>query len=205
MREDMKSVARMIAARLVQFSTTDTSTASGHGDTFTGRSLDDGQQSPIPSRRMWPFGIRSRPPRGVDCIVVKANGGSNQGVMVGAESDAYGPSDLADGETAIYSKAFAHALVADKDGNTKIASDTANSKNVIVNGGTRVVVLDQDHVDCGTLTLTLADSGGTPVLSYVYVDGQGNTTTGSTSAGAPGTPLPIKGVVTGSAQNFKAV
>lgn len=205
MRDEIKAIARAAVARLVQFSTTDASTASGHGDTMTGRSLDDGQQSPIPTRRLWPFGIRSRPPRGVDCVVVKANGGSNQGVMVGAESDAYGPEDLADGETAIYSKAFARALVADKDGNTKIGSDTGNNKDVIVNGGTRVVVLDQDHVDCGTLTLTLSSAAGVSTLAYSYTDGLGNITTGSTTGGAPGTPLPIKGVVSGSAQNFKGV
>lgn len=53
-------------------------------------------------RRMWPFGIRSRVPEGVEAITVGPMGSEAQKVMIAAESATYGPGDLDDGETAIY-------------------------------------------------------------------------------------------------------
>src|SRR5579859_737668 len=55
-------------------------------------------------RRVWPFGLRSRPPKGVLAVWIGPPGRSGAGVIVGAESSRFGPSDLADGEVAFYNK-----------------------------------------------------------------------------------------------------
>jgi phage gp45-like len=188
-------LADMIRA-VVQFSTVARSTSSGHGDAMTGRTPPGETPNQIPVRRMWPFGIRSVPPVGIDCAVVKANAGPNNGIMVGAESAKYGPSDLVEGETAIYSKENPKALHADADGATRINAKA--TKDVIVNGGTRLVVLDTDHVNCGTLAITFVPA--TPSLSIVYTPPFGSPQT----VNDVGT-ITLVGQVISSAQNFRGV
>ena len=101
-----------------------TSSDDGQSDEVEGRSESNEPQYQIPVRRLWPFGIRSRPPAGVQALVVNVNGGSTKGVMLGAESSGYGPSDLKDGETAIYSKALPYAVFADENGKVLIGAST---------------------------------------------------------------------------------
>lgn len=92
------------------------SSADGHDDALEGRTAPAEPDYQIPVRRIWPFGIRSRPPAGVEAVVVYPNGSPVSGVMVGAESAKYGPSDLEEGETAVYSSSGA-TMKLDKDGN----------------------------------------------------------------------------------------
>lgn len=81
------------------------STAGGASADDTVRSLPaapPAKTGTLRVRRMWPFGIRSRVPEGVEAITVGPMGSETQKVMIAAESATYGPGDLDDGETAIY-------------------------------------------------------------------------------------------------------
>jgi phage gp45-like len=80
---------------------------------------------------MWPFGLRSRPPSGVEAVVVLVNGAATRAVMVSAESAKYGPSDLEEGESALYNKTAAVIRIW-KDGKITIDADNAD---LVVNGG----------------------------------------------------------------------
>ena len=78
------------------------------------------QQGRIHARRMWPFGFRSIIPAGVECVTVSPMGSQTQKVILGAESNSYGPTDLQTGEVAIYNSVHAQGAVCwiklDKDG-----------------------------------------------------------------------------------------
>lgn len=111
------------------------SSADGTGDTVQGH--EDGapsdEQFDLAARRIWPFGIRSVPPAGVDAVWVRS-GGSTNGVMVGAESSRFGPSDLADGEVALYNKTAGVLVRLGSDGTVNITAGVG--KTVNVNGST---------------------------------------------------------------------
>jgi hypothetical protein len=101
---DLRQMLVDWASRIVRF----TSIATAGSDTsctVAGRSYAGGPPEPgIRARLMFPFGIRSVPPSGVDAAVVHPAGASARGIVVGCDSKAFGPADLAEGETAIYSK-----------------------------------------------------------------------------------------------------
>lgn len=79
------------------------STSADSNDFIKGHPAKPGEQpSKLHARRMWPFGIRGRPPAGTPSITVGPLGSDSQKVMIAADSASYGPSDLADGEVAIY-------------------------------------------------------------------------------------------------------
>jgi len=189
------------ASRIVRF--TQIASASSDGTaSVAGRAYAGGPAAPnLKARLLFPFGIRSVPPSGVDAAVIHAAGASARGMIVGCDSKEYGPSDLSDGETAVYSQANPKALVADQHGNTEVTSATVDGVpgDVIVNGGSKPVVLDGDSVDCGHLVFV--PNAGTLAASLSYV--------------GPGVPLPdplavgavvlaLSGMVSGSAPHFKA-
>lgn len=136
---------------------------SGHEDELRGRSEPDEPSYEVQVRRMWPYGLRSRPPAGVDAVAVGDR--PETMVMVGAESPLYGPSDLAEGEVAIY------ATEADitAAGSGKVRVDSASAKDVVVNGGTKEVARKDDLVAANTtmaawiaaVTTALANLGQT--------------------------------------------
>lgn len=98
---EFRDKLRNALAAVIRFTRTASASEDGQDDACEGRGSDD-EAPKLGVRRLWPFGIRSLPPEGVDALVVHANGGSTNGVMLGAESKAYGPSDLKTGETALY-------------------------------------------------------------------------------------------------------
>jgi phage gp45-like len=144
---------------VVLFSRVAATSASGHEDEVDGRSEPDEPSYQVQVRRLFPFGLRSRPPAGVDAVAVCASGSPSAGVMVGAESPAYGPSDLAEGEAALYNIATGTRVLLKADGSIQI--DAASGKDVVVNGGTARVSRVGDSV---TVTGTCPNTGtGTPV------------------------------------------
>ncbi len=127
---EIRDYVRGLFAGLVRFTKTSGATSDGQGDQTEGRGEED-EAPPYPVRRLWPFGIRSMPPDGVDAVVVHANGSSTSGIMVGAESADYGPSDLEGGELALYSQFNPEVALADKDGKTTITSTDAADPPVV--------------------------------------------------------------------------
>lgn len=99
---ELRDYVQQVMSRVARYAPTVKSSASGHGDAVAGRSEPDEPQNQYTVRRLWPFGLRSRPPVGVEALILHVNGGSANGVMVGAESGAYGPSDLEEGDVALY-------------------------------------------------------------------------------------------------------
>lgn len=166
--------------RMVRFARVSVNTASGDGDSVHGHQPgDEEEEYQYQIRRLWPFGIRSRPPAGVDAVVVHAFGGATNGIMVGAESPEYGPGDLAEGETAIYCKASGTVIRLDKDG--AITVETKANQAINIAAGTGAAV----NISAGT-GASVVVNGGANNVARAAVDTAG--------------PYPI----TGGALFFKA-
>lgn len=121
-----------IAAGIVKYGLYSRSTASGEGDAIRGYQIDgaDEQQYDFAGRRVFPFGIRSRPPSGTWGVWIGKGGRSGDGIIVGAESSRFGPSNLNDGEVAIYNKVTGCMALFDQNGGisfTAAAGQTVNS------------------------------------------------------------------------------
>jgi phage gp45-like len=97
---------------------------------------NDEESYDLDGQRMWPFGIRSRPPQGVDAVWLAVGGRnrSSHGVIVGADSKGYGPGDLQDGEVAIYNKVSGTIIKLDASGGITITAATGQVVNI--NGST---------------------------------------------------------------------
>lgn len=185
-------------ASVIRFAQVCLNTASGDGDSVQGHETTNEEAEggyQYQTRRIWPFGIRSRPPKGCDAVVVHVFGGASNGVMVGAESPEYGPDDLEDGEVAIYAKKSGAVIKIDKDG--KVTIDAPNTTDVVVNGGTLKVARDTDPTNNGTWAHTPASGTGVTPCSLVYVPPGGVPTTIDPLGVA------VTGKINGGAAHFK--
>jgi hypothetical protein len=104
---------------------------------------DPGQEQPgqRPVSRVEPFGFRSRPTSKVRGLALRL-GRSNVLFLGILPTEGYGPQDLKDGETSLYSAAVERGVHLDEDGNNNI--NAADSKDVVVNGGTKQVARVDD-------------------------------------------------------------
>lgn len=109
---------RETLALLVKLLPYSRSTADGVGDKVQGYTTEGSDEQPYDydGRRMFPFGIRSVPPKGVQAVWLGVAGESGNGVIVAAESSRFGPSDLADGEVCLYNKVTGATIKIDKNG-----------------------------------------------------------------------------------------
>jgi len=207
MRDIREYVSAKVSA-IVRASTVSLSTASGNGDKVDGH-LTYEDEAPggydYTVRRLWPFGIRSRPPVGCDAVVVHAFGGSTNGVMVGAESSVYGPSDLVEGEVAIYAKKAGAVIKIDVNG--KVTIDAPNTTDVVVNGGTKKVARVDDTTNPGVISLSSTGPVlGLYTVTLTYTNAAGTpTTVGSwTTATVAGMAnVQMAGKITSGADHFK--
>jgi phage gp45-like len=113
MNAELVRSIRQLVARVAGLAETGRATSLGRNDQI---------KSTDPVRRIWPFGLRSVPVQGSEGVVLVINGGRRSGgaaVLVGAENLKYGPQDLKEGETALYSQ-FDAIIRLDKDGNITI-------------------------------------------------------------------------------------
>ena len=135
----LESLVRSVTANAIRFSTVSKTSADGQSDQVRGRAVDpsDGADYSYPVRRMSTWGVRSVPPAGVDALILHVNGGNNNGVMIGNESARFGPSDLLDGELAIYNKATGCVIKMDQNGAITITA--SSGQNITLNGGTQKV------------------------------------------------------------------
>jgi phage gp45-like len=186
---DVRDFVYQAIGWLVSYTRVAKSSAGGSDDEVEGRSEPNEPSYQIPVRRMWPFGIRSRPPAGVEAIVVLVNGGGTRAVMVSAESAKYGPSDLDDGESALYNKTAA-VIRLWSDGHVSIDADNAD---VVVNQGSAKVHRVGDQGDGGTIAFTSPST-----LAGTYTDPDGVPHPFSV-----GTPIVLKTKATEGAERFK--
>jgi phage gp45-like len=124
---------REMFANTIQFARYTLSTEKGLEDKIEGfKTLDpDEERYDLVGRRVFPFGVRSRPPKGVHALWVRV-GRSTNGVIVGAESDRYGPASLKDGEVAFYNKINETLILLDENG--KVSITAATGQVVEING-----------------------------------------------------------------------
>lgn len=125
-REDIKQAV----ARIMTLGFSLSSSATGEDDKVSGRGDVD---TPRPVRRLWPFGIRSVPPRDSEAVIAAIGGGRYLKVMLCAEHPDHGPRDLKEGETALYG-AFEALIKLDDKGHIRIVPKSAGSR-VYVGGG----------------------------------------------------------------------
>jgi len=168
LRAELREYARQVVANAIQFTQVTRSTSSGEHDKVAGyRTEGVGEESyDYEVRRMQHFGFRSRPPKDVWALRVAATGGATNNATVAEDSRRYGPSDLEDGEVALYNNVAGVELRFDRDGN--INAQSANGKVVSLQGGDRGVARLNDDVDCGTLIFV---PGPPAALTYVAPGG----------------------------------
>ena len=136
-REIMKRLEQLPLS-LFGWTLTAKSSAMGDADTVQTSDTTEGQR---PGRRLEPWGHRGRPPGKVRSFWVRF--GTSNVIFLGvAPSKGYGPSDLEDGETAVYNATKALVRLW-KTGRITMAADNApveiEGQNVVVNGGTKAV------------------------------------------------------------------
>jgi len=168
-RAELRELARQLVANAIQFTALVRSTSSGEHDKVAGYRTEGASEPAYDYevRRLQHFGFRSRPPKDVWVVRVAASGGPTNNVTVAEDSTRFGPSDLADGEVALYNRVSGVELRLDADGNVRIQS--ADGKLVSLQGGDRGVAREQDTVDAGTLIFVPGPSAS---LSYVAPGGQ---------------------------------
>lgn len=90
------------------------------------------------------FGFRSRPVvSGGECVVVAPRAGATNAIALAADNLGHGPTDLKEGEVAVYCKVNGTVIRLTEDG---LSIAAASAKDVTVNGGTQPVARKGDPV-----------------------------------------------------------
>lgn len=131
----------------------DESSANGNDWLRTAPARPPAQAGKMRARRMWPFGIRARPPQGVEATWVAPMGAASNRIYVAGESNSYGPLDLKDGEVCIYNAKDAGSVVC------RIKLDADGHITVIPSAGAKVKLGDGTDANLDQL-VTKADMQG---------------------------------------------
>jgi phage gp45-like len=183
LRAELKDwVRQKLAANLLKYGAYSRSSSSGEHDKISGYLTQGADEQPydFEGRRVFPFGIRSVPPSGTWGVWLGKGGGSGDGVIVGAESSRFGPSDLADGEVAIYNKVTGVVIKLGQDGSVVVVDQAGSqvkldgSGNVAVKGGGAPGSIKLGTAVKGNVLIqTLAvDSWGVPVTQVTPTETQ---------------------------------
>lgn len=218
---ELRSYILLIAGRMVKWSTVSGLTQNFGGLNATMPPADPslGEKSTTQTcRNMIGFGFRSAPVAGSECIVTAPRGGAVNAAVVASDHLGYGPTDLADGDAVVYSKAHHEGedcyikaaangritirskggAVVVLDENGQITIDANNSQDVIVNGGSLKVARDTDPVNLGTWDITTAVVLGTPVVTAITCVQPDGAVKPLTKFG-----VPLTGKIAGGAEYFK--
>lgn len=194
LREYVNLKVSAATARLFHFTYYTANSANGTEDQVVCDNQEESAGSYL-VRRMQHFGFRSRPPKGVAVIRLGNHEAASNSVVIAEESERYGPSDLADGEVAIYNKTTGTEIRIDADGNITI--DAGSGADVIVNGGTAKVARVGDTLTTSALLTTWAQA------VEVFINGLVPGTISTLWAAGPGQAGSLGDIETG-ADNFKA-
>jgi phage gp45-like len=130
-------------ASLVAFPRVASSSSSGETDAVEVEDGDSQQQRS--ARRVEPFGFRSRPPAGVRAAIIKALAGATNAILFGVASSRYGPSDLDDGEVALYCLADGSLVKLTRVGRIEVSAADDQDITLTVSGTGDVVVNSGSH------------------------------------------------------------
>ncbi len=146
LKAELREFVRQAVANAIQFTQFTLSSSSGERDKVAGHRTEGADEEPYDYevRRLQHFGFRSRPPKDVWALRVAASGGATNGATVAEDSTRYGPSDLEDGEVALYNTVSGLEIRFDKDGNIAIRS--AGGKTVSLQGGGKGIARLDDTV-----------------------------------------------------------
>lgn len=134
LKEWVRERIRSALMAAIQFSQVERSTATGE-DSSSGYPKDVGEpSSQYQHRRMQHYGFRSRPPAGVPIIRLHPAGGASQGASIAEDSERYGPSDLLDGEVAIYASIEGRIIKIDAPGIIHIGGAGLVAADGVVHG-----------------------------------------------------------------------
>lgn len=134
LRTELKNLFEQQISGLFGWTLTSHTTAMGDGDQVQ---TSDENKSQRPARRIEQWGVRGVPPRKLRTLWVRL--GTSNVLYIGvAPTSRYGPTDLAAGETAVYSEQIEKALHATSDGDCKLAAK--NGRRVHINGNDYVGV-----------------------------------------------------------------
>lgn len=169
---ELRRYILMIGGRMIKWSTTATQNARQGWIRVTippvdpanpaGTSGQKERDNTDSVRLIQQYGFRSRPIAGSEIVIGKPRGGPNNEVALGTDNLSRGPSDLAEGECAIYSSADrmesgTQALCRVRLGaDGKIAVDSKTGQDVVVNQGTKKVARVDDQVNVAGSKLTPA-------------------------------------------------
>ncbi len=170
LREELREYAIQACANLIEYSTI--SKTSADGATEAMRASDDDPEVERAVRRIEPWGVRCRPPSGIRGAIIKALGGASSGLLVGVSTTRYGPSDLEEGEVALYSIGSGAVIKINKDGavtvtassGQTVAVDAGAGANVVINGGSVDVALIGDTVTWTAGSYPLVNAVIAPVV-----------------------------------------
>lgn len=192
---DLREYARQVVANTIQYTQVTRSTSSGEHDKVAGyRSEGAGEEDyDYEVRRVQHFGFRSRPPKDVWAVRLAMTGGATNNVTVGEDSTRYGPSDLEDGEVALFNSANGLEVRFDKNGN--INAQSAPGQLINLQGGDRGVARLKDSVDGGTLIFVPSSP---PSLSYVAPGGE------MPQIPPGGATIALKGVISSASDRTKS-
>ena len=148
----VKQHVQAIAASLVNY--TATTTCQGNGDDqVQGRAVGPGEPNyALQVRRLWPFGIRSVPPNGCEAIIVRVNAGRRSIALIAAESQNFGRTDMAVGESQHYNSVAGCEVYLDKNGQNNI--NAADGQQVNIQGGTAAQNIARNGDPAGYICVT---------------------------------------------------
>lgn len=170
----IRDVVLAVAGRIAKYAIVAKSTATGHACAVEGPEREaDEPDSQEPARRMQDFGLRSIPPVGSECAVIRSRGGASNAIIIATENLSHGPTDLKEGETSLFCKATGALVKMDMNG--KITIDTPDLQDVVVNGGSLKVARDTDPVKSGSINIQVTEVGFPPVrtITILYTDENG--------------------------------
>lgn len=131
------------------------SSADGNGDAIEGADGSDGesQKSQRKVARIQPFGFNSLPPKGLRSLSLRLGSSNIFFIGIGPQKK-YGPTDLEEGESAVYAKP-GQSIVLDKDGN--IVQTPHGSGTVQVGGADYSLLKTEDLLtDLGNFAKVVA-------------------------------------------------
>jgi hypothetical protein len=160
LRAELKMLREQAVAP--QWTLTSRSSAMGAADEVqTGDDADSDSQRPV--SRLEPFGLRYRAPSKLRSFSLRI--GSSNVVFLGIQpSKGYGPTDLQDGEVALYCSAAGALVRLDKDGNVIVTPSAG--KEIRLGGTAHKVVLDSVLGALATaLGYIAASNTGGPIIT----------------------------------------
>lgn len=165
LRNELRAYVESALLDLFSYTKVSKPSKNGRDDKVDGR-ISEGSESKAESdvQRMQHFGFRSVPPVGTWSVSAKVGG---QKFTLGEDSTKYAPTDVEEGELALFNTQSGVRVKLTKDGDVLI--DAKDARDIIFNNGDKKVARVDDTANGGTLIFVPGTGGAT--LQYVAPGG----------------------------------